>query len=117
MTSPDPVPHAHQGQHWVTVFRAVSPVDLVRVQHTLTANAIPFFAKHQLLRELTGNLYSSLVGPVEFQVPSDYAEQAELALAGDFEVHPDQVPAICPACHAATRAGQLDCPACGLFLA
>lgn len=105
-----------RSQKFVSIARAHDQTEAIRIRLLLDRTQIPYQVKGEMLHSLwiAG---TSALGPMEFLVPSELKDQAEAALEDLFDLHPEDIPAICPACNSKTQAGKLECPSCGLFLA
>ena len=76
---------------------------------------IPYHVRGEQLHNIYGIAGTPALGPMEFLIPEELQEKVEALLQELFDIDPE-LPERCPACDAATRKGQFDCPSCGLFL-
>ena len=101
---------------FVSIAQAHDQNEAIRIRLILDRTRIPYQVKGELLHSLwlAG---TSALGPMEFLVPTELKKEAEEALLDLFDLHPEDIPANCPACGSKTEPGKLECPSCGLFLA
>lgn len=78
---------------------------------------IPYRVMNETLCNwIPGHMGQPLFGPVEFQVPENFIEQAKQSIEELFLIHSDEIPEVCPACETKVSRGRLECDGCGLFL-
>jgi Putative prokaryotic signal transducing protein len=71
---------------WVTVLETGDPALLGVAKSVLETEKIPFFAKGEGLQDLfgagrIGTGFNPMVGPIQLQVPKEFAKEAERLLA------------------------------------
>jgi hypothetical protein len=108
----------------VTVYTPRSEQERLFVVAVLSEFEIPYHCKGEYVQNLfglgtLGSGFSLLTGPVEVQVAEKDRGRAAKAIQ-NVVLHrspdpPDEAPATCPACSAAT-AGAHTCPDCGISL-
>lgn len=100
----------------IAIASASTIAESIRIQMLLDRASLPYRMQGDKLFGLYGDAAIALAGPIRFLIPSELKEQAEHCLQEIFDVRPFAQAGLCPACEARVPKGEVDCPACGLFL-